>query len=181
MRILTLALFGLSATLATASELTVDHVRDFFLKQPKCTLAVGALLNGAKDKVFDKVYCVVDMTHGAGSIHEARGCTFALYNLHSDLYERPYGSDPMTMHFGFVRKKCSDGGFEELLKQEAFWETYHGKGRPISYAITWGILAQLEKETAPNTVMLFSGNAKFREWWEAARKKATFQPIPADQ
>lgn len=108
---LVLTVIVFSCTFANAFD--VDSVKKFLEKDKTCDLAVYEVAKSKKLRAklppLDGVACVGDMTLNAGRITEKTGCAAFIYNMTNG---RHY---PLNQDLNMVSKKCSSGGFEEVM------------------------------------------------------------------
>jgi hypothetical protein len=81
-----------------------------------CHFALG--LNPLPDgSVSSQVLCIGDMHLAPGTINEARGCAFGLFDLTD-----PGVSPAIGSNIPLVQEECSKGGFQRLLKMHMMGE-----------------------------------------------------------
>lgn len=167
---------------AFASMYTSNELSKFMRKSSSCSLAVGFLSPGPEFKsgepnLGNTVFCVGDFRVNVGTIKEAGGCAFVLYDVDSNSLKSPYvyRENPETLHksgFPMVENSaCDKGGFEKLLK------LYPGltNGTTVAEALANGPVY------AQGVYLLHTSNVKYSSWWKKNVKKKGPQKIAAEK
>lgn len=134
--------------------LAIDKVKAFLDKQNRCYLAVG---EGRSDnRVEGEVYCIGDVTHSPGTIHEFRGCTFAKLNVETSRLSGISGQRMVA-----VKELCADGGFTKLIEKKAY-QDYTVRDLLVNGIWTTGT----EETRKQNTVFLHAFEPRYKKRWE---------------
>ncbi len=135
-------------------------------KDGRCSFATVTWARPNAPKVLENILksaatdfmCVGDIVLAAGTMQESQGCTAFILDG-NDLSTRPF-----VIRFGYnmvKNKKCSEGGFDALLKDQVLGDLHVGD-----------MLLFNRSEFGAESIVLFSDNSKYITWFKSAKVKA---------
>ncbi|MGB0453990.1 MAG: hypothetical protein ACPGJV_09775 [Bacteriovoracaceae bacterium] len=110
----------------------VEKMRKFVSDKNKCFASVWAIADVSIKHYLPgyarTVYCFADLILDKGSINEKNGCMLVNYRVDNNQYhlivQKPFDVP-------VVKKKCAQGGFEELVQKKGNWYPITG-GKPFT-------------------------------------------------